>query len=163
MTHHSSYMSQIFYPNQLKAKINAAAKVLKEHKEIKAIACTGVSGLSFASALSVKTGLPLVIVRKESDQSHSDYIGNVETNSSWYLRSYKNSAKIAYYCIVDDLISTGTTVKRIMSTVHAKLWEVCIPFLRQDRKEPLCNLIILYHDGDYNPKTEFMGIKIIYV
>jgi adenine/guanine phosphoribosyltransferase-like PRPP-binding protein len=64
MSHHSSYIRELFAPKELKRKVNLANAILKQHPEIKAIACAGVSGIGFVSALSVKSGLPLVIVRK---------------------------------------------------------------------------------------------------
>jgi orotate phosphoribosyltransferase len=61
------------------------------------IAATGTSGLVVAAPVSVLTGIPLVVVRKKHDQSHSG-------------RILENPAEMGKRVLfLDDFISTGRT------------------------------------------------------
>jgi adenine/guanine phosphoribosyltransferase-like PRPP-binding protein len=82
---------------------------LDRHKlDINCIAVTGVSGLVMGGAVSALTGLPLVIVRKE---------GQSERHSSHDVE-YLDSLYRFDYCIIDDLISSGNTIRRIVSNIN---------------------------------------------
>ena len=85
--------------------------VLKDYKECKfeALVCTGLSGTIIASAISYKYHIPFIIIRKDkSSHSFTDIEGDYE--------KYKR------FAIIDDLISTGKTLK----TIKSKLDDVTI-------------------------------------
>jgi adenine/guanine phosphoribosyltransferase-like PRPP-binding protein len=80
-------------------------KLDRKKLDINCIAVTGVSGLVMGGAVSILTGLPLVVVRKE---------GQSERHSSHDVE-YIDSLRVFKYCIIDDLISSGKTIRRIAS------------------------------------------------
>lgn len=111
---HASWLSPLFEVEKLKLAAKTLAKEINKDKRkmnYKYIAVTGISGVTIGGLLSYKTNLPLIIVRKQ-DGSHSGY--NVEYNPDGVKEDSMN------YCIVDDLIASGNTVKRIMQMVSEK-------------------------------------------
>lgn len=103
---HSYYLSTIFDRDLLRKKIVEAAKTLKG-VEFDAIAVRGVSGLTFGSILSYKLKSGLVVVRKSLEGSHADTSLEV---SSGLPGDFK-------YIIVDDLTSSGETIREIKDRV----------------------------------------------
>jgi hypothetical protein len=77
-------------------------------QEIGAIACMGASGLGLAPIISWLTGLPLLIVDKDDEASHSETMVRGGANSSSYIilddfiESGRNLCHIKY-CIEDEL------------------------------------------------------------
>jgi adenine/guanine phosphoribosyltransferase-like PRPP-binding protein len=71
------------------------------------IVCTGISGVVFAPALAKKMGRKIAIVRKARDGTHSS--NKVEADCF--------DDEFGNYIIVDDLISSGNTVKRITKAI----------------------------------------------
>lgn len=107
---HSGWLSKVFEPSELKkAAENIANQIKYDRKNgvvcIDAIAVTGLSGLTFGCVVSYLTGLPLIALRK-TDYSHSSY--TIE---------YDDRISGRAYCIVDDLISSGGTINRIIDTL----------------------------------------------
>lgn len=78
------------------------------NKSFDAIAFTGMSGAIFAPRLASKMGKELLLVRKPNDDSHSCRI--VEASSG----------KVTSYIVVDDFMSSGNTVDRIVKAVGDK-------------------------------------------
>ena len=74
------------------------------------IVCTGVSEILFASTLAYLMKKQLIIVRKSSglDATHSNK--KIEANCSPWC--------VGKYIIVDDLVSTGSTAKRVKIAVN---------------------------------------------
>jgi adenine/guanine phosphoribosyltransferase-like PRPP-binding protein len=90
------------------------ADELKPHLgEFDAIAFRGMSGAMVAPAVAMQLGVPFVLVRKKGDGSHS----SCEVEALWTtgLR----------YVIVDDLVSSGTTVHAIQDQL-AESGAVCV-------------------------------------
>lgn len=75
-----------------------------EKVKFQTIVCTGLSGVIFASPLSIMMNKQLVVIRKESDTKHASF-NFIEKNC--------DSGKVGKYVIVDDLIDTGRTTERI--------------------------------------------------
>jgi adenine/guanine phosphoribosyltransferase-like PRPP-binding protein len=75
-----------------------------EKVKFQTIVCTGLSGVIFASPLSIMMNKQLIVIRKESDTKHASFNG-IEKNC--------HADKIGKYVIVDDLIDSGRTIKRI--------------------------------------------------
>jgi len=70
-----------------------------------AIAFTGMSGAAMAFPLAIKLEKDLIMVRKPSSSSHSDYDVEGQNQSKNYI-------------IVDDFPETGATKKRIIAAVE---------------------------------------------
>lgn len=79
--------------------INKAVKALqKSNLKFDGIACTGYSGLLVAPTVAVKLKKPLALVRK-LEPSHGEVV-------EW-------KEEVTSYVIIDDLVETGNTIKRI--------------------------------------------------
>ena len=71
-----------------------------------AIAFTGLSGSVIAGAISIAMDKYLYCVRKSTENRHSDY-------------AVEGPATGLRYVIIDDFISTGATIKRVIEMVGA--------------------------------------------
>lgn len=80
-----------------------------------AIACRGTSGLLIAPSVADAFGLPLIVVRKPNDGSHSSSI--IEA---------PNMPDSFNYVVIDDLISTGNTIKTIEREISALYWHASL-------------------------------------
>lgn len=85
----------------------AAERIAKKYHdgEFDAIAFTGSSGCAIGFYAGVQHGIPLLYVRKGSERSHGR---KVECNT-------RNPIK--RYLIVDDFVSSGDTVKKIVASI----------------------------------------------
>jgi adenine/guanine phosphoribosyltransferase-like PRPP-binding protein len=107
---HASWLACLFNPEKLEKVANILSKQINSDKlklKINSIAVTGISGVAIGGLLSYKTKLPLVIVRKVSEHTHSSK--HVE---------YSDWLENLNYCIVDDLISSGDTIERIKKNIE---------------------------------------------
>jgi len=73
------------------------------------LVATGISGIVFGTSLSDMMNLPLAVVRKESDRSCSGK--RVEGPDKTY------GGDPLYWVFVDDLISSGTTYRRVLNAM----------------------------------------------
>lgn len=76
----------------------------------------GVSGLLVGPTVAMQLGKPFIILRKPNDGSHSQQ--KFETGNLDPLDA--DSDFPISYIIIDDLISTGTTIKSIKESVEKK-------------------------------------------
>ena len=76
--------------------------------EFDTIVCTGISGIIFAVPLAQRLNKKIAIVRKDRDGTHS----NNEIESNCFKGEFGRCL------IVDDLVSSGATVKRIKRIVR---------------------------------------------
>lgn len=101
----SSHLVQPMDPkSRAKTVENSVKRIRESGFEFNSIVVTGLSGIIIGTLLSEVLGVPLFVVRKkEHPQPHSyRYIeGPDQINAARYL-------------IVDDLVSSGSTVKRIL-------------------------------------------------
>lgn len=68
--------------------------------EFDSIVCTGLSGLLIAPSVADILDKQIIVIRKNNEQSHSDYS----------IEGFVESP----YIIIDDCISTGNTINRIV-------------------------------------------------
>jgi adenine/guanine phosphoribosyltransferase-like PRPP-binding protein len=124
----STYMRRVFQPALFSKIVDHTMGIAEQlHQEYKfdTIAFSGTSGAAMAFILSHKMGLPLLCVRKQEITSHY-------TNSGNYLEGNIGARK---YLIVDDFISSGETIRYIVSTIHKqKPATECVAILMYNQK-----------------------------
>lgn len=133
----TGYLNQVYWPNRFQEMIGKARRALNEIQQICPFDCIvfqGQSGCAIGYALGAITGIPMINLRKESDDSHHrrEIVDRAEGCSNVGLR----------YLIVDDFISSGSTVTRIYEEISKfRAGAVCIGILtysgpvREDRKQ----------------------------
>jgi adenine/guanine phosphoribosyltransferase-like PRPP-binding protein len=102
---HAVHMKELLRPYLLRKTINAVVRVLKG-KKYDAIAFTGQSGSLLAGPLAVRLGKPLIMVRKKAKPV---------THSQKEVEGIRNARS---YVIVDDVICTGATIRRIRAKIR---------------------------------------------
>lgn len=125
------HTEEVFDPNDFQKLVNRVAKEVRRlqrtHK-INALAACGNSGLLLVGALGYKLDLPFLAVRKRMD-----------TNNDWH---HVNGFLVdggTRYLIIDDLISTGKTMTKI---IH-RLQELAC----DQNREAKAAAILLYNDN----------------
>ena len=119
----SYYMSHVGDPKRLKEITDATSKYIKKlHRKLKfdAIVVTGLSGAGIGFPVAYKTGIPIVYVRKSKVDTHGNDIEGM--NALSLMRDLK-------YIILDDLIATGKTVKKVMRTMRREYHAECVGIL----------------------------------
>lgn len=110
----ASYLEAIFNPSKFPAKVKKVVlKVTELQKSLgfDAIAFRGNSGAAFAYPVGFVTGIPLICVRKgESSHGHSIEGPTV------------SAVSIKSYLILDDFVSTGSTVRAIVKEIREATW-----------------------------------------
>ena len=123
-------LRDIIEPKGLSYCAKIIATRIKEDRvvlDINSIAITGISGTIIGGVVSYLTKLPLIIVRKE-ENSHS--IHKIE---------FSDDIEELNYCIVDDSIGSGSTIRNIVNKISEN---AMISSLKK---------IYLYHDvAEYN-------------
>ena len=106
------YLDNILKPSSLKRIAGNMAKMIrKSGVEYDFIAFRGYSGGILAGALSTRLNKPLGFVRKDGEGSHGEPIEVYENDKYSRVGKFSTSAT---FIIVDDFISTGTTVNKII-------------------------------------------------
>ena len=117
---HASYLQGCVTPDTMHKIINDFARQIKADKEtlsISAIAIRGISGAVVGGALSFKTGLPLIVVRKPNDGTHSMHAVECDDDLiSHYTR----------YVFVDDLIASGRTFDAVREAIEHDSGAKCV-------------------------------------
>jgi adenine/guanine phosphoribosyltransferase-like PRPP-binding protein len=118
---HPSWLANVYDPQKLTivlGRMCAAIEGDKKKFDIRAIAVRGNSGTLVAGAVSMMTGLPIILVRKEGDGSHSDF----KVEYSEILKKKGASG----YIIIDDIVASGNTIKTIRESIkdHLPLLEL---------------------------------------
>lgn len=101
----ATWLHPILRPGGLKAEVDMAVEILNQCPDFDAIAFTGLSGAVLASAVALRLNKLMYCVRKPGENRHSDYEVEGPLGS---LR----------YVIIDDLIQTGGTIRRIIAQVR---------------------------------------------
>lgn len=137
---HASWLTCAVKPQNMRL---AAGWIVEEclKNKITAIACRGVSGITIASVVSYVMQIPLIIVRKPNEDRHSACICEYDE----IIKEQKN-CRIA---IIDDLISSGNTIKEIVFQLNRE-------------KLPKPFRVILYRHSVYKKPETVCRIKIIY-
>ena len=126
----SSYLGIVYRIDEFTKAVDRTvqrALEIREKHPYDAIAFTGNSGAAMAHILSYRMGVPLICVRKENENSHY-----VKENRR-YLEGFLGAKN---YLIVDDFISSGDTVARIIKVIAEKM------------RDAKCAAILLYK-ADY--------------
>ncbi len=89
-----------------------AARVRRRFPRAASIVCTGVSGLLIGPAVATLLKLPLVVVRRKGDPSHSS-------------RPCEGD-RVDPYVIVDDLTASGATIARICDALGDPTGRHCV-------------------------------------
>jgi len=87
---------------------------------IDCIVGTGVSGVILLSSISVASGIPCFVVRKISDAKFSHDQGGSHSRRRIEPRRPENNGQLRYV-IIDDLVSTGDTVRGIIHTMTKEI------------------------------------------
>jgi len=125
-TVNSNYLHEVLHPQITKELIKSFAKLIKSSKvKFDAIAFSGMSGALVAPLLSLKLGKPLLLVRKDNDGSHGYEMEGL---------AFPTLGERKHVIIIDDLICSGATIKRMLD--------------RLIRKGIDCNGIFLYKGSD---------------
>lgn len=104
---HSRWLRPVYDPDELtRTVLRVASAIDSLALPPKFIAVRGVSGVSVGAAVSFYTKLPLVVIRKDDEQTHSS--GTVQGLFGMRGR----------YVIVDDLVDTGATVRAIVRALE---------------------------------------------
>ena len=129
----ASYLFEAMYDRTKNLRL--AIKRLKGH-QFDTIVCSGVSGIVFASPLALMMKKNLVIVRKEKDGAHST--NKVESNVE--------ASGVHKFIIVDDLIDSGKTMKRVSGAIRE--------WLEDEGGSADCIGVYLYHDDGFDPISD---------
>ena len=108
---HASWLRPLHDPFELRRVTNLiVAEIGKLNPRPSFIAVRGTSGTAIGGAVSLVSDLPMVIVRKETDNSHAKPWGDVQGLSGLS----------GPFVVVDDLVDSGATVTETVSAVmHA--------------------------------------------
>lgn len=112
-----SHIRMLMHPVTLKQAIDRAAlqvrRVMKKHR-VDAIAVRGISGAAVGFAVAAKVGLPVILVRKRGDDSHSRAVHERLVESTGNIEVADNTLR---YVIVDDFIENGGTIEAIHQSI----------------------------------------------
>lgn len=110
----ATYLEKVLRPDKLAVVAKCVHELVSLH-DADCIVVRGLSGQLAGIATSVLYQVPMAVVRKESEQnSHSGSKVEIYDSipGSWERRVYKD------YFIVDDLISSGSTVDAILDQMN---------------------------------------------
>lgn len=95
-------------PDEFQATLERAFQALAPiANTFQAIAFTGNSGAMFGPALVLRLNKQMILVRKYGESSHSS-------------RSVEGVAEPCDYIFVDDLVSSGETISRVVETIESR-------------------------------------------
>jgi len=102
-------------PDLLEEVVNEMYKRASKKQPFNRIVTIEAMGIPFATSLSIKTGIPFTIIRKRSyglpDEISVEQVTGY-SKSKLYINGLKKGDKII---IVDDVLSTGGTLRAILS------------------------------------------------
>jgi adenine/guanine phosphoribosyltransferase-like PRPP-binding protein len=105
----SAYLDSALDPKQSAKRIKEIIETVKYHGlQFDFIAVSGMSGALLSGALSIHFGVPVVVIRKDNDNSHGR---PVEVVWDFPLKGKP-------YIIIDDGIASGKTICRIISELE---------------------------------------------
>lgn len=140
----SEYLHKIYSNKQFIKTIDIAYKKIRAFKKknnFDVIAFTGSSGAALAYPLSYKLKIPLICIRKDK--------------SSHFKEKIEGQFEFKNYIIVDDFISSGATIKKIMREIDYH----CFCSIYHNSGIPKCVGIYLYDDK--NKKHKYLNISKI--
>lgn len=111
-----AYLEDCFDHKKLNSIIRRISnRLLEDYKKgvFEILAVSGNSGIIIGSIISYKTKIPLLVIRKPGENSHGELV-----EMSYKFRSTKKM--FSKYAILDDFISSGATIKRMIGTLESK-------------------------------------------
>lgn len=145
LTYAPCHTNKVFNPNEFPTLVNELAKRIRVLKRVTGANClagSGNSGLLLLGALGMKLKMPFFAVRKSRDTWADSRLANGFMPEGG-----------ARYLIIDDLISSGTTCRRIHDFIS-----------KEFRAGPKCVGILLYESEapcekftfplEYDPYTQ---------
>lgn len=141
----TDYLHKVYTPKAFNLAVKrtiALVKSLQKQFKFTAIAFTGSSGAAVAFPVAYATKLNLIHVRKTGDRSH----WNRENDSN-----VEGVLGARNYIIIDDFISSGNTIRRIICDVNKS-------YHQNDYVAPKCVAIVLYSN---NLLKEFNKIPVM--
>lgn len=106
------HLRKAFDPFQLR-RIAATTEQLRVEYDAEIVLARGLSGTLVAAAMSTLFSTPFAVVRKEHENSHGRLLEVVD-----YDEAKAKSKEYRNWIIVDDLISSGSTVEAIFKAVE---------------------------------------------
>lgn len=103
-----SHTQQVFDVAEMRVIVDKIEAYLRENLNVRALAACGFSGVPIVSAASFYIGIPITLVRKPEEVSHKMHCG-------FDVTGYVGAGD---YAIVDDMVSSGSTVKHIMDQIR---------------------------------------------
>ena len=105
------------YPELLKEVIDEIKKLIRKYDTIDKIVTIEAMGIPLASLLSIETNIPFTIIRKRkyglpkeiSVEQHTGY-----SKSKLFINGLKKGENVI---IVDDVLSTGGTLKAVLTVL----------------------------------------------
>lgn len=125
----SGYLEGVYQPSdfrRLVSRVTAHVTAIQAMVPFDTIAFSGFSGAGLAFPVSFLTGIPLLAVRKDEDTGHHKLTRGV----------LEGHISTSTYAILDDFISGGSTIRRIVSRIRDK------------NPMAVCSAIILWNDED---------------
>lgn len=107
-----------------------------EMLDVDVIAVTGKSGMSVAFAAQMIKPFPLMVIRKETDQSHGSMIEG------------PGGLVVKRYVILDDFVDSGATIKRVLTQISNA----------HGGDEAKCVAVAQYKRGAYETGARVSGI-----
>jgi adenine phosphoribosyltransferase len=132
-------------PNLLEEVINKMLEIVKKYKDIDKIVTIEAMGIPLATLLSLKMKIPFSIIRKRKYELKDEILVEQETGyskSQLYLNGFKTGEKII---IVDDVLSTGGTLKAILKTLDRMGVIVKCVIIAIDKSEQNFNIDDFYN------------------
>lgn len=111
----TDYLGKVYEVKTFVDIVDNTVRVLKKFRKttpFDAIAFTGTSGAAVAYPLSYRMKLPLLCVRKPTENSHYVSSGNGE------IEGYIDTKR---YLIIDDFTCSGDTIRRIIDVIAKDL------------------------------------------
>lgn len=114
----TDYLSDVFhrdrYQGMVKRAIKKATEIMMDHP-FEAIAFTGTSGSAIGYVLGYALDVPLICIRKDTEKAHYKSWDNDRE------KRFEGYAGARTFLIVDDFISSGATVERLLRDIHDRL------------------------------------------
>jgi len=145
---HSPYMKKSIRTKELKSCIRLAIRALK-HWKFDTIAFRGISGALLSAPIALALNKNMIIVRKPSDSSHS---------VTQYHHKVEGNANARSYIIVDDFVSSGTTMETIQEEV--KKFAPKAKFIGLLEVHRITEAKLKKYRGKKYPLTKHLGVTV---
>jgi orotate phosphoribosyltransferase-like protein len=118
-----SHNSPIQKPEVLRRAVTALSRDIRSFNEslpkdqkIDVIVCCGISGAAVAFPVSLETGIPVWVVRKVKEMTHSPH--DVDRHFFSSEDEMIKCPDVLRYIIIDDIVDTGATIRWIIEKMN---------------------------------------------